>query len=88
MSSPTRANILRFITTYIERHTYGPTIREIAEGVGCATSNAHRHVSNLAKAGKIVKRWHQARSIRLPTNAVGAGSSRPVSQETSINPEG
>ena len=78
MSSTTRANVLRFITTYIERHSYGPTIREIAEGVGCATSNAHRHVSNLAKAGKIVKRWHQARSIRLPADA----SAGRVSRET------
>lgn len=63
--SPTRANVLRFIAAYVERHTYGPTIREIAAGVGCATSSAHRHVDELARAGQIVKAWRRARTIRL-----------------------
>ena len=62
----TRARVLEYIKSYIERHHYGPTIREIAAGVGCAPSNAQRHVVKLAAAGKIVKGWHQARSIRLP----------------------
>jgi SOS-response transcriptional repressor LexA len=66
VSSQTQTNVLRFIKSYIHRHGYGPTIREIAEGVGCAPSNAHRHVTKLAQAGKIRKRWHVARSIRLP----------------------
>ena len=79
MSSQTRTNILRFITSYIEGHTYGPTIREIAEGVDCAPSNAHRHVCQLALSGKITKGWHQARSIRLPQ---AVAPTAYVSQET------
>jgi len=67
----TRRNVLRFIERYIERHTYGPTIREIAAGVGCATSSAHRHVTGLARAGQIAKAWRRARSIRLPPTRGG-----------------
>ena len=80
----TRARVLEFIKTYIAQHTYGPTIREIAAGVGTAPSNAQRHVVKLAQAGQIVKRWHHARSIRLPTplaqDGRGAGGEGP--QET------
>ena len=70
MNAQTQANILRFIRSYIERHSYGPTIREIAEGVGCAPSNAQRHVVKLAQTGQIVKGWRKARSIRLPARAL------------------
>ena len=73
MSTPTRANVLRFIQSYIDRHTYGPTIREIATGIGRSPSNAQYHVVELAKAGKILKGWHQARSIRLPVSQETAG---------------
>jgi SOS-response transcriptional repressor LexA len=71
----TRANILRFITTYIGRNGYGPTVREIAAGVGTVPSNVQRHVVALARAGKIVKRWRRARSIRLPAKGTSAKDS-------------
>jgi SOS-response transcriptional repressor LexA len=75
----TQARVLRFIRSYIGRHTYGPTIAEIAEGVGIAKSNAWRHVTELAREGKIVKRWRRARSIRLPATD---GEIHDVSRET------
>ena len=50
-----------------------PTIHEIADHVGTATSNAHRQVDKLARAGKIVGHWHRARSIRLPATTMDDG---------------
>lgn len=82
----TAQRIYDYIRTYIAQYGYGPTIREIAERVNTAPSNAHRHLEKLARAGKIVRRRHVARSIRLPAplaqNGRGAGGEGPVSRET------
>ena len=67
----TRRKVLRFVTTYICGHGYGPTIREISDGLGICTSNAWRHVHRLVEAGELVKREGLARSLQIPTTDDG-----------------
>ena len=59
----TRQRIIEYIGVYIAGHGYGPTIREIAENVGCALSNAHRHLGRLERDGVITRKRNIARSI-------------------------
>jgi repressor LexA len=45
--------MLRFITEYINTHTYAPTIREIAEHFAISVKGAYDHVAALKKKGCI-----------------------------------
>lgn len=59
----TRELVLSFVRDYIAENGYGPSIREIARGVGLSsTSSVQRHLENLEAAGKI-QRTNAARSI-------------------------
>src|SRR3954452_21958178 len=44
--------IWSFLTEYVDRHGYPPTVREIGEAVGLASpSTVHAHLANLERAG-------------------------------------
>lgn len=61
-----QTKVLEFIRDYIEQHGYSPSIREIAAGVGLASSSAALYqVLRLEGAGLIVRDEGIARSIRL-----------------------
>lgn len=57
---------LEFITQYIQRHGYAPTLLEIAEGIGVtAVSTVHEHLEKLIQKGFIKKTAGFERSIEL-----------------------
>ncbi len=57
---------LEFITQYIQRHGYAPTLIEIAEGIGVnAVSTVHEHLEKLIQKGFIKKSPGFERSIEL-----------------------
>lgn len=63
--------VLEFISQYIQRHGYAPTLIEIAEGLGVsAVSTIHEHLARLAEKGYIKKTAGFERSIELITNRV------------------
>jgi len=58
--------VLDFITQYIQRHGYAPTLLEIAECLGVsAPSTVHEHLQRLVKKGFIKKTAGFERSIEL-----------------------
>lgn len=57
---------LEFITQYLQRHGYAPTLVEIAEGIGVnAVSTVHEHLEKLIQKGFIKKTPGFERSIEL-----------------------
>lgn len=58
--------VLEFISQYIQRHGYAPTLIEIAEGMGVnAVSTIHEHLAKLADKGFIKKTAGFERGIEL-----------------------
>lgn len=59
-------NVLEFITQYIQRHGYAPTLMEIAEGLNVnAVSTIHEHLGRLVDKGFIKKTVGFERGIEL-----------------------
>lgn len=52
--------VLSFLTRFIDKHAYPPTIRETAAYFNISVKGAHDHIKALAKKGKI--RWDVNRS--------------------------
>lgn len=62
---------LEFITQYIQRHGYAPTLIEIAESLGVnAVSTVHEHLGRLVQKGFIKKTAGFERGIELIVNKV------------------
>lgn len=58
--------VLEFITQYIQRHGYAPTLIEIAESLGVnAVSTVHEHLEKLVSKGFIKKSAGFERGIEL-----------------------
>ena len=58
--------ILGFIVRYISRHEYPPTLREMAEELGCTSSRAAlSHLGALERKGYIKRKLNVARGIRI-----------------------
>ena len=69
--------IWTFLTEYVDRHGYPPTVREIGEAVGLASpSTVHAHLANLERAGLIKRDPTKPRALELTGRAdrVPAGS--------------
>ena len=61
-----RNEILNFVRTYIEAHGYGPSIREICEGVCLrSTATAHYHLRLLTEQGLLHMENGKKRAISL-----------------------
>lgn len=59
--------ILAFIRATIEDRGYPPSVREIAEAVGLASTSAvHHHLTKLEKDGKLQKEATRSRALTLP----------------------
>jgi len=68
--------ILEFISQFIQRHGYAPTLGEIADAIGVtAVSTVHEHLSGLEKKGFIKKKPGIERSIELVENTFKTGQS-------------
>lgn len=58
--------ILEFITAFTADNGYAPTIREIGDGVGLAsTQPVHLHLEQLRDRGLVTWRAHSPRTIRV-----------------------
>lgn len=59
-------DIVAEIRDFTQHYGYAPTIRELAERVGLASTSAvHHHLRALAKAGRITYTPTTARSLRI-----------------------
>ena len=67
-------DIYNFIETYIHRHGYAPTLREIAHGTNTSTISLVRyHLDKLQDAGLIRRRRYAARALTLTKPPALAG---------------
>ena len=58
--------IWQFLTEYVGRHGYPPTVREIGEAVGLASpSTVHAHLANLERAGLLKRDPSKPRALEL-----------------------
>jgi repressor LexA len=67
MKEPTKRQeaVLTFIAEYIRKHTYPPTIREIADKFTISVKGAHDHVTALKKKGLIRQEDKRSRTMEL-----------------------
>ncbi|MCA8938584.1 MAG: transcriptional repressor LexA [Planctomycetes bacterium] len=74
-----QAEILDFIVSYQGKHTYPPTVAEIAENFGFRSPNASAsHLNALKKKGYIDITPRASRGIRVLRNASGIGQESKV----------
>jgi repressor LexA len=58
--------IWKFLTDYVGKHGYPPTVREIGEAVGLASpSTVHAHLANLERAGYLRRDPTKPRALEL-----------------------
>ena len=80
-----RQNIIEFIAATIRTRGYPPSVREIAQAVGLASTSAvHHHLEALEREGFLERGATRSRALRLtPTAALRAGlTSELVPQST------
>lgn len=64
--TPMRIAILDFVRDHIAAHGYPPSVREIGDAVGLAsTSSVHRQLRLLEKLGMLVRAGRRCRALRL-----------------------
>jgi len=65
--------ILDFVTRYLGKKGYAPTIEEICEHFDLSSlATVHKHLTNLQEKGFIKRAWNRSRSVELlPTRAGG-----------------
>lgn len=58
--------VLDFITQFIQKNGYAPTLREIADSVGLSSlATVHEHIDKLVKKGIIKRSGRAGKSLRL-----------------------
>src|SRR5579862_8756817 len=63
--------IVDFIKRYCARHGYPPTVRDIGQAVGLASSSTvHQHLANLERIGLLRRDPSKPRAIELLDRAV------------------
>lgn len=76
-----RLKILEFIAQTVEERGYPPSVREIADAVGLASTSAvHHHLTALERDGYVERGAHSSRALRLTEQgeAEVSGTSRPA----------
>lgn len=69
--------ILAYIESALEERGYPPTVREIAEAVGLASTSAvHHHLSKLEAEGKLVKDPTRSRALSVPGATAARAAAR------------
>jgi len=66
-----QAQILIFIENFIERNSYSPTVREIADHFKMSPKGAHDHILALIKKGCITSNANKSRTIRIKAKKQG-----------------
>jgi repressor LexA len=71
--------IWTFLTEYVDRHGYPPTVREIGEAVGLASpSTVHAHLANLERAGLLRRDPTKPRALELSARRASAGAAQKL----------
>lgn len=74
-----QAQVLDFVTAYIDQHGCPPTLREISSEFGLAgTATAIMHLEALERKGYITRREGSSRSISLVSRASSGSVSVPI----------
>jgi len=60
-----QAQTAQIVREYIQAHEYGPSVREVANGLGVTPNGAEGHLKALEAKGLIRRTSGVARSIRL-----------------------
>jgi repressor LexA len=64
--TPRQKEIWDYLLTYVEKHGYPPTVREIGQAVGLASpSTVHAHLANLERAGLLKRDPTKPRALEL-----------------------
>jgi len=64
--TPRQREIWDYLLSYVERHGYPPTVREIGQAVGLASpSTVHAHLANLERAGLLKRDPTKPRALEL-----------------------
>lgn len=72
---PKERQLLEFITQFIQRYGYAPTLKEIGEGMGTSSpATVHEHVDKLRQKGFIRKLDGTARGLEIIKENYRAGS--------------
>lgn len=66
--------IIDFLSQYIQKHGYSPTLREIADAIGVVSlATIHEHVKRLVEKGVLVKKPGKAvRDLQLVDKKIGS----------------
>jgi repressor LexA len=71
--------ILDFIREAVAEHGYPPSVREIAEAVGLASTSAvHHHLVKLEREGKLQKQATRSRALTVPDSLGGRVVRAPI----------
>jgi repressor LexA len=66
MLTDRQREIYEYVTGYVDRHGYPPTVREIGEAVGLASpSTVHAHLANLERLGYLKRDPTKPRALEL-----------------------
>lgn len=60
-----RQRIMLYLQFWLEAHAYGPTLRELASGVGMARNSVDWHLTVLERQGYVRRRNFAARTLEL-----------------------
>ena len=71
--TPRQKQILDFVTRSIERRGFAPSIQEICDHFGLAsTATVHKHLKNLAERGLLTRESHRSRALQIPAPSAEA----------------
>lgn len=78
-----RHKILEYIGRTVEERGYPPSVREIADAVGLASTSAvHHHLLALEREGLLERGTHSSRALRVTARAGLSTTSRPAGKVT------
>ena len=67
--------ILDYLTDFIQRHGYAPSLEEIGRQFGLSSlATVHKHLTNLQDKGFIRRAWNRSRSVEMVPSRTGGRS--------------
>jgi SOS-response transcriptional repressor LexA len=74
-STKRQRELLNWVDTFIKEHGYGPSYREVMNGLGYkSVSTVAIHIDGLISRGYLRKRDHSARSLEVVSASYGTGA--------------